>query len=113
MGTLADGRIGTFDCGFTMPMRQWLEITGSAGVIRVHDMWLPNAEASFTIERDGKAPEVIATPGYDQIVCMLDNFCRAVIEKQPVRPGPEEAVKTLRVLDALALSAAEEREIDV
>ena len=33
-GTLwfADGRIATFDCGFTHPLRQWLEITGTTGV---------------------------------------------------------------------------------
>lgn len=52
-------------------------------------------------------------PGHDQIACMLDDFSRAVLEGVPVRPGPEEAVKTLRVLDALARSAAEGREIDV
>ena len=31
----------------------------------------------------------------------------------PVRPGPEEAVKTLKVLDALARSAREECEVAV
>jgi hypothetical protein len=30
-----------------------------------------------------------------------------------VRPDPEEAVRTLRVLDALALAAQEGREVDV
>lgn len=110
---LADGRQATFDCGFTQPTRQWLEITGTAGVIRVQDMWLPDADAAFTIEREGITPDVIQTPGHDQIACMIDNFSWSALHKVPVRPDPSEAVKTLRVLDALAKSAAEGREIDV
>jgi predicted dehydrogenase len=110
---LADGRVGTFDCGFTMPMRQWLEVVGTEGVLRVQDMWLPDEQAAFTIERAGKAPEAVTTPGHDQIACMLDDFCRAALERVPVRPDPDEAVKTLLVLDALARSADAGRELDV
>jgi D-xylose 1-dehydrogenase (NADP+, D-xylono-1,5-lactone-forming) len=110
---LADGRLASFDCGFTQPTRQWLEITGTTGVIRVQDMWLPEAEAAFTIERDGMPPDVITTPGHDQIACMIDAFSWSALHKVPVRPDPGEAVKTLRVLDALARSASEGREIDV
>lgn len=110
---LADGRLATFDCGFTQPTRQWLEISGTAGVIRVRDMWVPDADAAFTIERDGMPPDVITTPGHDQITCMIDAFSWSALHKVPIRPDPSEAVKTLRVLDALAKSAAEGREIDV
>jgi predicted dehydrogenase len=110
---LADGRVGAFDTGFTMPLRSWLEVTGTEGVIRVPQMWLPDARAAFTIERDGQAPEVVETPGHDQIACMLDHFSRAVLEGRPVQPDPEEAVRTLRVLDALARSAREGIPIDV
>jgi D-xylose 1-dehydrogenase (NADP+, D-xylono-1,5-lactone-forming) len=94
-------------------VRQWLEIVGSGGVIRVTQMWLPDEQAAFTIEREGHPPETVTTAGHDQIACMLDDFSRAVLEKSQVRPPPEEAVKTLRVLDALARSAREGREIDV
>jgi predicted dehydrogenase len=111
--SLADGRVGTFDCGFTTPLRQWLEITGSEGMIRVPQMWLPEARAAFIIERDGHDPEPIETPGHDQIVCLLDDFSQAVLEKRPVRPEPREAALTLRVLDALARSAREGRAVDV
>ncbi len=108
-----DGRQATFDCGFTQPLRQWLEITGTTGVIRVPQMWLPDARATFYLERDDTEPEVITVPGHHQIACMLDNFSRAVLEQSPIQPDPEEAVKTLRVLDALALSASEGREVDI
>ncbi|MBY0227897.1 MAG: Gfo/Idh/MocA family oxidoreductase [Gemmataceae bacterium] len=111
--TFADGRQAGFDCGFTAPMRQWLEITGETGVVRVADMWLPSPRASFVIERDGRAPETVTLPEADQIACMLDDFNRAVLQGEPVRPDPSEAARTLRVLDALALSAREGRPVDV
>jgi predicted dehydrogenase len=111
---LADGRMGTFDCGFRTPMRKWFEITGSEGVIRVPDMWVPMSDrATFTIESEGREPELVVVEGEDQIARMIDALSQAVRQNTPVRPDPEEAVKTLRVLDALALAALEEREIDV
>jgi predicted dehydrogenase len=44
---------------------------------------------------------------------MLENFGRYVLEGQPVTPPPEEAVKTLKALEALARSAREGRVVDV
>jgi D-xylose 1-dehydrogenase (NADP+, D-xylono-1,5-lactone-forming) len=110
---LADGRVGTFDCGFTLPLRQRLEITGTEGVIEVHEMWVPAARATFTVRREGRADEQVAVEGEDQIVHMLDGFSGAVLSGEPVRPAAEEAVRTLRVLDALAQSAREGREVEV
>src|SRR5262249_38246038 len=110
--TLSDGRTATFDCGFTLPFRQWLEITGSAGVVRVPDMWLPR-RGTFFVEREGQAVEEVTVAEADQIQCMLEDFGRAVLEGRPVTPPPEEAVRTLRVLEALARSAREGAEVPV
>jgi D-xylose 1-dehydrogenase (NADP+, D-xylono-1,5-lactone-forming) len=109
----ADGRVATFDCSFKEPLRQWLEIVGETGSVFVRDMWLPPADAVFEVRREGKGyeTETHATPGHDQIQFMLEDFGRFVLEGQPVAPDPEEAVKTLRVLDALARSAREKSEI--
>ena len=109
-GTLwfADGRIASFDCGFTHPYRGWLEIAGTTGTVFVHDMWLPAPHATFEVRRDGKpagTPEVHAVDGHDQIQHMLENFASAVLGGKPATPSPDEAVKTLRVLDGLARSA--------
>jgi xylose dehydrogenase (NAD/NADP) len=115
-GTLwfADGRVAAFDCGFIHPARQWLEITGTRGVVFIQDMWLPPKRAFFDIrEEAGYDTETMAVEGHDQIQHMLENFGRYVLEDRPVAPSPEEAVKTLRVLDALAKSAREGRPIPV
>jgi predicted dehydrogenase len=110
---LADGRTAAFDCGFTLPYRGWLEITGSEGVIVVPQMWVPRGRATLEIHRPERAPEEVRVEGEDQIVHMLEDFGRAVLERQPVRPPPDEAVRTLRVLDALARSAREGQPVAV
>ena len=110
----AGGRMATFDCGFTHPLRQWLEITGSSGIVHVHDMWLPPKRAIFEVRREGSYDvECHAVEGQDQIQHMLENFSRAVQTRTPVLPPPDEAVKTLRVLDALAKSARVGHAVDV
>lgn len=110
----ADGLSATFDCGFVHPLRQWLEITGETGVVGVRDMWLPPNRAIFEARRDGSYDaQVHAVEGHDQIQHMLENFGRCVLEGKSVTPAPEEAVKTLRVLDALARSAREQKIISL
>jgi D-xylose 1-dehydrogenase (NADP+, D-xylono-1,5-lactone-forming) len=108
------GQMASFDCGFTHPFRQWLEITGSSGVVHVHDMWLPPKRAVFEVHREASYEvEEHAMDGHDQIQHMLESFSRCVLEGTPVTPPPDEAVKTLRVLDALAKSARVGHAVDV
>src|SRR5262249_27607757 len=45
----ADGRMASFDCGFTSSFRGWLEITGTDGTVVVPDMWLPPPSAPYYI----------------------------------------------------------------
>ncbi len=109
----AGGRAASFDCGFTEPMRQWLEIVGTAGTVTIHDLWLPDPEARYEQRRGDHPVEVVAVGGRDQIVRMIEGFGAAVLAKRDPTPSPDEAVKTLKVLDALALSAREGRVVEL
>jgi xylose dehydrogenase (NAD/NADP) len=110
----AGGRMAAFDCGFTMPLRGWMEITGSKGVVLVPNLWGPPQRAAFEIRREGRrGPEEVVVTGEDQIKHMLEDFGRAVLQGEEVRPPPEEAVRTLRVLDALRRSAREGKDVPV
>ena len=115
--TFADGRTAHFDCGFTHPLRTWVEIVGTEGVVRVPNMWIPDDRAAFQVVRQsgmfGHAVEEVETLGEDQMVHMLDDFAAAVREGRECYPNPDEAAKTLRVLDALAESARQGREVEV
>jgi predicted dehydrogenase len=115
--TFADGRLASFDCGFTHPLRTWVEIVGSEHVVRVPNMWIPDDRATFEVHRQGglfdQTVDVIDTPGENQMVHMLDDFAAAVREKREPYPNPDEAVKSLKVMDALIRSAKEGREVTV
>jgi predicted dehydrogenase len=111
--TFRDGRLASFDCGFTLPYRAWLEIVGSKGVIRVPRMWAPLPRATWDVEVNSQTPVENAVEGEDQIVRMLDEFAAAVWEGRDPRPGPDEAVRNMRVLDAVRRSMAEGREVKI
>jgi xylose dehydrogenase (NAD/NADP) len=116
--TFADGRTAHFDCGFTHPLRTWLEVVGTEAVVRVPNMWIPDDRAPFEVHRQGglfdQAVEVVETPGENQMVHMLDHFAAAVFGNREVDPNPpDEAIKTARVMDALARSAREGREVSI
>jgi predicted dehydrogenase len=115
--TFADGRTANFDCGFTHPLRTWVEIVGSEAVIRVPNQWITDDAAIFEVHRQdrefGHLVETVPTPGENQMVHMLDDFAAAIAEKREPFPNPDEAVKTLRVLDALMESAKTGREVRV
>ena len=110
--TFADGSMASFDCGFTMPLRMQFEIVGTTGVLSVPNMWLPETNASWQILRNGTVEHHVL-PGYDQIALMHDHFSAAILDGTAVLPNPMEAVKTLKVLDALALSSRLGREVTV
>jgi D-xylose 1-dehydrogenase (NADP+, D-xylono-1,5-lactone-forming) len=114
-GTLwfTDGRVGAFDCGFTLPLRGWLEIAATEGVVSIPEMWQPSKHASYLLQPKGQPAKELGVEGEDQIHHMIENFSRAALESQPVSPPPEEAVRTLKVLDALAQSAREGRLVSV
>ncbi|MGL4420362.1 MAG: Gfo/Idh/MocA family oxidoreductase, partial [Gemmataceae bacterium] len=103
--------------GFTHPLRTWVEIVGTTGVIRIPNMWIPDEDAEFHIIRQnsdfGQSVEIVTTPGQNQMVHMLDDFAAAVWENREAEPNPEQAILTQKVLDALALSARDQREITV
>ena len=109
----ADGRSATFDCGFTQPFRTHLEIIGTSGVIFVPDMWAPPERAKFVLSVEGAEPAEEEMPPADHVAEMIDGFGRAVIHGTPVPSDPHEAVRTLRVLDALANSARDRAVVEV
>src|SRR5262249_1131129 len=114
-GTLwfADGRVRAFDCGFTLPRRGWLEIGATEGGGSIPEMWQPPRRARFTVQPKAGGAEEFAVEGEDQILQVIDHFSRAALESEPVSPLPEEAVRTLRLLDALSESAREGRVVSV
>lgn len=108
----ADNRIGSFDCGFHLPLRQTVEIVGTKGVVTIPDLWQPARKAIFRVQRDSHIDEAVIE-GEDHIVHMIEDFGRSVLKGEPVKPTPDEAVKTLAVMDALTKSARSGQVVEV
>jgi predicted dehydrogenase len=111
--TFADGRTACFDCGFNQPMRQWHEIIGETGVIRIPQFWVPNHQAEWFIEREDQEPQRFVVSQEEQMVHMLDDFARAIWEQTDATPNPQQAVLTLKVLDAVIESARTGKEVAI
>ena len=70
-------------------------------------------EGGESTERGEGPREWVASEEKDQIACMLEDFGDAVLAGRDPLPLPDEAVKSLRVMDALARSAREGRGVEV
>jgi xylose dehydrogenase (NAD/NADP) len=106
----ADDRTASFECGFTAPLRMWLEAVGTTGTLRVPHLWLADREAVYEVTSDGAdAPEIMRGGPANQVVAMIDDFAAAVRAGREAVPSPEESYRNMRVLDALAQSARQER----
>jgi predicted dehydrogenase len=91
----------TFDCAFDLPLRCGAEIVGEKGTIEFPKSWLPDDEALMVI--DGQAQRLPLT---NQYVEMFEHFSRALLDGTVPRYGPEDAVRQMRVLDAIRRSIA-------
>lgn len=98
-------RFASFDCGFTLPYRIGVEIVGTQGRIVIPKMWLPPEMAGFQVILANDSTSIHSQPACDQVVCMVNAFAEAVRQARDPIPPPTEAVKTLKVLDALDQAA--------
>ena len=101
-------RFATVDCSFKATYSGWYTVLGRDGVIEV-----PRA---FTPQRDEEAVVIISDaqgnrraerfPGVDQYRLMAESFAAAVLAGAPVPYAPDDAVRNMRAIDALARAAA-------
>ena len=77
----------------------------------IPEMWAPPGRARYFVQTAGRPVEEEAVEGEEQILHMIEHFSQAALEGRPVNPPAAEAVRTLRVLDALAESARQDRVI--
>lgn len=96
------------DCGFDLPYRTELDIVGEKGVISIPRPWQPDPEATIVI--NGTAERF---PLENQYVNAFDHLSTCILEGKQPTWGPADAVKQMRVLDALRRSVESGRPEDV
>jgi predicted dehydrogenase len=114
LGLLDFGRglRSTFDCSFRQTFRQRVELVGSEGSLTLLEPYVPNRNSKGQDQgRGSTAPslvvngETVASVAADQYQLMVEHFVRAARGEEAPRYPAEEAVRQMRVLDALFQSA--------
>jgi predicted dehydrogenase len=102
----------TFDCGMWAASRNTLEIVGTIGRIEVPSAFVaPPGKGNFVvITKEGRREE--AVPDINQYSAQADAFAAAVRgEPQPFPPS--DAVRNMRVIDAVLRSARERIRVEL
>ena len=100
------GVIALFDCALTTERREWYEVVGTDGALRVEAGFLPGTDAVVIDERRGRAPATAhSVAGADEYREMVEHFADAALHGRPVRYPVAEAAANMRVIEALYQSA--------
>jgi len=100
------GLVAHFDCALTLERREVLEVAGTDGTLLVPSAFLPGTADAPLHELRGRAGESVETvAGADEYRLMVEHFGDAVLHGSPLRYGPDEAERNMRVMAALYRSA--------
>ncbi len=100
------GLVAQFDCALTMERREWVEVAGAEGHLRVEDAFVPGTGDVAIVERHGRGEPVRhMIPGADEYRLMVEHFADCVLDDVAPRYPAEEAAANMRVIEALYASA--------
>lgn len=102
-----EDRVASFDCGFGMTMRRWLEVAGNEASLVCDDFtkpWNPDRPRFWLHGDPGKVSEEQSEPKIQE-VCMLERFCEIVRSGQIESQWSEDAIAVQCICEALDRSA--------
>ncbi len=100
---MTNGVLGLFDCGFSSPFRDQMEVLGVEGSLWIDDPWL-NGNPGIELRRpDGV--EHITIDHADPYRCELENVSDAITGTTDLRVGPDDAIAQARAIEAIYRSA--------
>ena len=105
-GTLgfSDRRMATFDCGFRASGQGAYTVAGTLGQIDVPNAFVPSAPTVVRITTGGLTRDE-TIPAVDQYALEAQEFADALLAPRPLRIPADDALGTLRAIEALHQSA--------
>lgn len=106
------GKMASFDCGFDVNMRQWIEVAGTKRSLVCDDFVLPRSttESKYYLhDGDTGASEKFTTSNCVQEVRMIEHFSQHVLSGTLNRHWLAEALITQRICDAIERAARAEQ----
>jgi predicted dehydrogenase len=105
-GTLgfSDGRMASFDCGFRASGQGAYTVAGTLGGIEVPNAFVPSAATVVRVTTGGETRDEMI-PAVDQYALEAHEFADALLTRRPLRIPADDALGTLRAIEALHQSA--------
>ena len=101
-------RIATLDCGFDTASRKWIEIAGTTASLVCDDFTVPTSEDTSRFWIHGNSNEKHEIGQCIQEINMIEHFSNIVISGSLELHWSDNAVKTMRICDALSKAAQTE-----
>ncbi len=116
VGTLRfpGGCLATLEASFVSALRQTYAVFGSDGAIELpHDAFIPwDRDALFTLRgRDEETGQEQTIEGSDEYQLMVEHFSEAILGRTSLAFRPQDSVRNMEVLDALAQAAQTGRSV--
>ncbi|MDB5058570.1 MAG: putative dehydrogenase [Chloroflexi bacterium] len=110
----SDRRVASISCSFRTGDNHGYTIVGSKGVIEVPRAYIPGygpraTETLAIISDENNNRREEHFPAANQYRLQAEAFAAAVLAGEPVPYPPEDSIRNMRVLDALARSAARDQ----
>jgi predicted dehydrogenase len=109
---MAGDVVAQFDCSFTRPRYQRMDVVGDEAFLLVDTPWRATGEGELLL-RHGEHLSRIEIPPADAYALELENFAGAVAGSEAPRFSAEDSLGQARAIDALYRSATEGRAIDL
>jgi predicted dehydrogenase len=116
VGTLRfpGGCLATLEVSFISALQQTFAVFGSDGAIELpHDAFIPwDREALFTLRgQDEETGQEQTVEGRDEYQLMVEHFSEAILGKSSLAFQPQDSIRNMEVLDALAQAAQTGRSV--
>ncbi|MDX1777851.1 MAG: Gfo/Idh/MocA family oxidoreductase [Thermodesulfobacteriota bacterium] len=108
--------LATVEASFITALQQTYTVVGTQGAIELpHDAYIPwEKDAVFTLRcTDEEVGQDHCIPGADGYKLMIEHFADVILGKASPLYGPEDSIRTMKVLDALAQAARTGRSLKV
>jgi len=102
-----------FDCGFRAPLRTWMEIVGSEGVLEVPQPFKPGLGETLRLVRPEGGTEAIEVPGQELYRGEVEDLADAILLRRAPGVTLADSRGNVAALVALLRSAREGRPVAV
>ena len=107
-----DNRLATLEASFIAGLQQTYTVVGDHGVIELpHDAFIPwEKDASYEQRKhDAETGTQTVVPGVDEYQLMVEHFVEATRKEVAPEYLPDDSIRNMHVLDALAKAARTEQ----